>query len=181
MAAAVRERGFARCTVADVAREAGASRRTFYAHFSDLDACYLALFEQFAERNLAAVAAAVGADGDPRERLEAAVGAYLEALERDPSLGASFFRELSLTGAAGRERLSAVNRRAGEAIHALALAVQAQEPELGVEAMSVASARLLVAGIVQMALFALDGDGELDEVRTEAAALLARVLFSSPR
>lgn len=178
MAAAIRTTGYARCTVADVAREAGASRRTFYAHFTDLDACYLALFEQFAARNLEAVATAVAAIGSPRERLEGAVGSYLDTLAADPALASSLFRELHLTGEPGRGRLSAANRRAGETIRALAQAADESEPELGIVPITVTTARMLVAGIVQMALFALDGDGELDAVRDDATDLLTRVLFS---
>lgn len=177
MAAAIRTTGYARCTVADVAREAGASRRTFYAHFADLDACFSALFEQFAARNLEAVATAIAATGTPRERLEGAVGSYLDTLAADPALASSLFRELHLTGEPGRRRLSAANRRAGEAIRALALAVAEDEPELGIAEISTTTARMIVAGIVQMALFALDGDGELAVVRAEATELLARVLF----
>ena len=179
MAAAIRTTGYARCTVGDIAREAGASRRTFYAHFTDLDACYLALFEQFAARNLKAVAAAVAASGSPRERLEGAVGSYLDTLAADPALASSFFRELHLTGEPGRRRLSAANRRAGETIRALAQAAGEAQPELGIVPITVTTARMLVAGIVQMALFALDGDGELDEVRDEATDLLTRVLFGA--
>lgn len=177
MAAAIRTADYARCTVADVTREAGASRRTFYAEFADLDACYLALFEQFAAANLATVAEAIAAAGAPRERLERAIGAYLDMLAADPGLAKSFFWELHLTGEPGRRRLATVNRGAGETFHALALAVREEEPGLGLTPVSVTSARILVSGVVQLALFALDGDAELDEVRREAAELVSRVLF----
>lgn len=178
LASAIRTTGYARCTVADVTREAGASRRTFYTQFEDLDACFLELFERFATENLAAVAAAVAATGTPRERVDGAVGSYLETLAADPALASSLFRELHLTGETGRRRLSAANRRAGEAIRQLTEVASREEPELGVAPVTVTTARMLVAGIVQMALFALDGDGELDAVREEATALLERVLFS---
>lgn len=177
MAAAIRTTGYARCTVADVTREAGASRRTFYAHFDDLDACFLALFERFAAHNLARVALAVAVPGSPRERLERAVGSYLDTLAADPALATSIFRELHLTGEDGRRRLGAANRRAGETIRALALTAAEEQPELGIAGVTVTTARILVAGIVQMGLYALDGDGELDAVRGEATELLTRVLL----
>ena len=54
MAAAVAEKGLAATTIADVARHAGTSKRTFYEHYADKTECYLSLF---ATRSAAMVAA----------------------------------------------------------------------------------------------------------------------------
>ena len=173
----MRAAGYQHTTVADVVREAAASRRTFYAHFKDLDAAYLALFEAFAAENLRAFAAALSEPGPPRERLASAVGSYLDAVADDPTLFASFFRELHLTGERGRASLRRVNLLAGQTMHELSVAVRDAEPDLHVEVISVPAARLLTAGTVQMALMALDEDGDLDAVRDTAVDLLSRVLL----
>jgi AcrR family transcriptional regulator len=119
MAAAVRAKGFQRTTLADVVREARASRRTFYAYFADPTDCYLAVLQEFSEQTIRAIADAIAGAGTAAERLDRAVGSYLDALERDPQLTRSFFRELHLTGERGRRLEAAVNERAGETISRL--------------------------------------------------------------
>ncbi len=176
MAASLRTQGFRGTTLADVVREARVSRRTFYEHFTDPVDCYVALLEQVAERTIAAVAEAIMSGGTPEERLDRAVGGYLAALEAEPLLMRSFLRELHLTGERGRRLLESVNERAGQTIHRLVLEAQANEPELGLHPVDVPTARMIVSGIVQMALMAQDEGRSLDEVRVTATRLLRRVI-----
>jgi AcrR family transcriptional regulator len=178
MAVAVREKGFQATTLADVVREARASRRTFYAHFADPTDCYLAVLEAFSEEILTAIAGAMAGAGSPAQRLDRAVGAFLDGLERDPRLTRSFFRELHLTGDRGRRLERSVNERAGETIHALVEAARGLERDVPIHPISVATARMIAAGIVQMALMAQDEGRPLDEVRTTATTLIGRVLLS---
>lgn len=179
MAAAVRAKGFQSTTLADVVREARVSRRTFYEHFRDPIDCYVALLEQVGLRAVDGIAAAVTAGGTPDERLNRAIGGYLDLLEADPRLMRSFMRELHLTGERGRRLLSAVNERAGQTIHDLAEEARANEPELGVQSIPVPVARMVAAGIMQMALITQDEGRPLDEVRATAADLLHRVAGAS--
>lgn len=176
MAAAVREKGFQHTTLADVVREAHVSRRTFYEHFRDPVDCYVALLESIAERTIAAVADAVNGGGSVDERLDRAVGSYLDLLETDPLLMRSFLRELHLTGDRGRRLLTTVNEGAGRTIHQLVEEERAREPELGLAPLPVPMARMVAAGIVQLALMAQDEGHPLDEVRATAIALLRRVV-----
>ncbi len=44
LAVSGREKGLAATTIADVARLAGTSKRTFYEHFTDKEECFLALY-----------------------------------------------------------------------------------------------------------------------------------------
>jgi AcrR family transcriptional regulator len=174
MATAVRAQGFQATTLADVVREARASRRTFYAYFADPTDCYLALLQDFAQRSLLAIAEAIAGAGSSAARVDRAVGSFLDALQRDPLLTRSFFRELHLTGERGRRLDRQVNERAGQTIHELVEDARAGDPAL--QPVSVDTARMIVAGIVQMALAAHDqGDG-LDGVRATATGLLRRVL-----
>jgi AcrR family transcriptional regulator len=176
MAAAVRAKGFQSTTLADVVREARVSRRTFYEHFRDPVDCYVALLEQVGLRAIDDIAAAVTAGGTPEERLNRAIGGYLDLVEADPRLMRSFMRELHLTGERGARLLSAVNERAGQTIHDLAEEARANEPELGIQAIPVPVARMVAAGIMQMALITQDEGRPLDEVRATAADLLQRVV-----
>ncbi len=178
MAVAIRANGFRNTTLADVVREARASRRTFYEYFSEPADCYLALLEEFSENIMRAIAEAMAGEGTAAQRLDRAVGTFLEALERDPELTLSFFLELHLTGERGRRLMRSVNDRAGRTIHALAEDARRQEPELGLYPISIETARMLAAGIVEMALIAQEEHRPLDTVRTTATALLRRVLLA---
>ena len=66
MAASIRESGYRETTVADVVRIARTSRRTFYEHFDDRPACFLALFDAVNDEMMEQIAAAV----DPERPLE---------------------------------------------------------------------------------------------------------------
>lgn len=176
MATAVRAKGFQQTTLADVVREARVSRRTFYEHFNDPVDCYVALLEVIADGSAAAITQAASGGGTADERLDRAVGSYLDLLDADPLLMRSFMRELHLTGERGRLLLSTVNERIGQMIHDLVEEVRVNEPELGLAPIPVPMARMVASGIVQLAMMAQDEGRPLDEVRATATALLHRVV-----
>lgn len=175
MTAAVRAKGFQHTTLADVVREARVSRRTFYEHFTDPVDCYLAVLEEVSLRIVTGIAAAIEAGGPAEERLNRAIGVYLDLVERDPLIMRSFVRELHLTGERGLRLLATVNDRAAQTISHLADEAHRHEPELGVRPIPVPVARLVASGIMHQALMALDEGRPLDEVRASAAELLRRV------
>ena len=77
------ERGYAAVGTEEVVQRAGVTRRALYHHFADKGALFRAVFEQV-EEELVARAAAAASDAPPAKRLEAAVGAFLDAcLDRD--------------------------------------------------------------------------------------------------
>ena len=81
------ERGFHAVSIEGVAREAGISRPIVYGHFADLPGLLDALVAREGARalgQLAEVLPAALARSDPEERLVAALGGYLEAVQADP-------------------------------------------------------------------------------------------------
>ena len=94
MAAAIEEQGYRDTTVADVVRIARTSRRNFYEHFEDRDACFLALFDATNEAMMRQIAAAVHPDRPLGEQVDAAVDAYIANVSEQPALYASFVREI---------------------------------------------------------------------------------------
>jgi len=77
MAASIEEKGYRDTTVADVVRLARTSRRSFYEHFEDRDACFLALFDATNDAMMRRVAENV----DPARSLDDQVDvAHPEAL-----------------------------------------------------------------------------------------------------
>jgi len=109
------ERGYADTTAVRVARCAGVSRHTFYAHFDDLGACLLAAYEMAADClcDLLVGACEGGRGEDWPDRLRAALDQLLAFLAAEPAL-ANLLGPAAPAGnpaiAAARERL--INRLA---------------------------------------------------------------------
>lgn len=101
LAGAIREHGYAGTTVAEVVALARTSRRTFYQHFSDRDACLLALFEVMSGRMLEVITEGATGEGPFLERLDAALAAYLRQVAEEPELTRSMILELPAIGPAG--------------------------------------------------------------------------------
>jgi AcrR family transcriptional regulator len=76
-------RGYAGTSIADITARAKVTRGALYHHFGDKEELFRAVFEQV-EEELVVRAAAAASDSGPGKRLEAAVGAFLDAcLDRD--------------------------------------------------------------------------------------------------
>jgi AcrR family transcriptional regulator len=85
--AIVARRGFHAVSIEGVAREAGISRPIVYGHFEDLPGLLDALVAREGTRalgQLAEVLPAALAHSDPEQRLVAALGGYLQAVQADP-------------------------------------------------------------------------------------------------
>jgi AcrR family transcriptional regulator len=99
---AVADRGFAAATVADITDRAGVSKKTFYAHFTDKLACFLAAYDHGTAAILGAVAAAsIAAREDGVEatgQLRAGTRAYLEFLDFEAPYACTFALEMLAAG-----------------------------------------------------------------------------------
>ncbi|MEA2481957.1 MAG: hypothetical protein QOJ07_3879 [Thermoleophilaceae bacterium] len=119
MAEAVAEKGYAATTVGDVVSRAGVSRKTFYEHFEDKEACFLAAWDAGVELVFEAiVAAAARADG-PIDRSRLATRAYLETLADKPAFARSFLIEVVAAGPYAEQRRADVHRRFADLIRNL--------------------------------------------------------------
>src|SRR5579875_1927256 len=76
MATSIADKGYRDTTVADVVRLARTSRRNFYEHFVDRDACFLALFDATNESLMHEIAAAVDPSLSLDEQVDIAVDTY---------------------------------------------------------------------------------------------------------
>src|SRR5688572_29200328 len=77
------DKGMANTTIADIVREAGVARRSFYALYADKTACYLAGYERNAQLLLEAIERAMPPDGDPVQNLLDGMSAYVRTLSRN--------------------------------------------------------------------------------------------------
>lgn len=77
--------GGPRVTMTRICAEAGLTERYFYQSFDDLDAALIAVLERIADEIAERTVEALGSvDGDPTERVRAAIGAFVQILTDDP-------------------------------------------------------------------------------------------------
>lgn len=90
--------GYAGMSVADVIAAAGVSRRTFYEQFRDKEECFLVAFDVAFGQLRRAVDAAYEAGDTWREKVRAALRAYLDYLSREPDFARMCLVEVLAAG-----------------------------------------------------------------------------------
>jgi len=98
----VAAKGYGDTTIADITARAGVSKKTFYEHFPDKLACFLAAHDLGSQAMLEAVTnasrAAVHAGADPIEQLRRANRGYLTFLIDEEPYARTFFLETLAAG-----------------------------------------------------------------------------------
>jgi AcrR family transcriptional regulator len=176
MAASIEEKGYRDTTVADVVRIARTSRRNFYEHFEDRDACFLSLFDATNDAMMRAVAAAVHPDRTLDEQVDNAVDAYIDNVSQQPALYASFVRELPGLGQAGAERGLATLERFAALLVTLVDSGRAAQPELSVRPLTFDTAIIIVGGLRELAVISLQRGRDVRELRASAGATVKAIL-----
>jgi AcrR family transcriptional regulator len=176
MASSIAEKGYRDTTVADVVRIARTSRRNFYQHFEDRDACFLALFDATNDAMMSEVADAVHFDQTLEEQVDAAVDAYIDNVSRRPALYASFVRELPGLGQAGSERGLATLERFADMMVSLVDSGRAIQPDLGARPLSMDTAIIIAGGLRELIVISLQRGRDVRELRTSAQATVKSIL-----
>lgn len=104
-------RGYDSTSVADILKEAGVGRESFYELFEDKRDCLLAARAILVEEFEAVVAAAYGKPGPWGHRARGALAAMLDWLAADPAAAKVLVVELGAVGPASRELFQADFRR----------------------------------------------------------------------
>ena len=176
MAASIEEKGYRDTTVADVVRLARTSRRNFYEHFADRDACFLALFDATNDEMMGQIGAAVRADQPLDIQVDAAVDAYIGNVSAQPALYRSFVRELPGLGQAGADRgLATLERFAGMLVSFVDSGRRAQ-PELGLRPLTMDSAIIIVGGLRELLVISLQRGRDMRELRASAGETIKAIL-----
>lgn len=108
---AVAEKGYAATTVADLTREAGISRTTFYEMFDDKEGCFLAAYDGIVDGLMRRVAAAYEREGEWPQRARAGLAALLEALAEEPEVARLALVGVGSAGPAAQRRFRAAMQR----------------------------------------------------------------------
>jgi len=107
----VAEKGYAATTVADLTRQAGISRTTFYAMFDDKEGCFLAAYDGIVDALVRRVAAAYEGEGEWPQRARAGLAALLEALAEEPEVARLALVDVGSAGPAAQRRFRAAMQR----------------------------------------------------------------------
>lgn len=181
IAAAVAEKGYAATTIADVVRHARVSKRTFYEHFPDKEACYLEAYRRGTDRlGRRMLEAGVTAEGPWRERLRAAIAAYVAVLVDAPASARTFTAEIQAAGAAAVAARRAMHRRTAEALIAVVDHVRRDEPAVGPLPPILADAVVGAMSELISNAIAEDRPEDLPGLDEPIVALLAAVLVAAP-
>src|SRR4051794_28340077 len=161
MARCLRDSGFGATTIADVVAAAHVSKSTFYAHFADKEACYVALYSAAVDNVLDAMRAAdaaAAADGsDWREHLAAVNAAYLGALASGGERARSMLVEFQTAGPAAQAMRRDVFDRYVRFMRGVVAGLRRAEPTLN--DLSPALALGVVGGVNELVMETIESRG----------------------
>ena len=176
MAVSIEEKGYRDTTVADVVRLARTSRRNFYEHFADRDACFLALFDATNDEMMEQITGAVHPDQPLSAQVDNAVDAYIDNVAAQPALYSSFVRELPGLGQAGSERAQATLERFAEMLVGLVESGRLAQPEIGARPLTMDSAIIIVGGLRELLVISLQRGRDMHELRVSAGDTIKSIL-----
>jgi AcrR family transcriptional regulator len=102
LAESIAEDGYRATTVAHIVRRARTSRRTFYEHFADKEACFVALLADANAEMIRLIAAAVDPAAPWEAQVRQAVEAWISCAEARPAITLSWIRDVPSLGAQSR-------------------------------------------------------------------------------
>ncbi len=177
MARVCGEKGFALVTIADIVREAGVSKRTFYEHFQGKEPCFLALYRAASASALRTLRDAVSPERPWQSQVEHALGAYLSHLAAGPDLIRTLFVDIHHLGAEGiRVRREVMQQFADfivDTVNGPARAAGGAAPGALTSTMAMAA----VGGIHELVLQAIErGEAGSLQAMTPSASEMVRLL-----
>jgi AcrR family transcriptional regulator len=100
----VAEKGYTATTVADVSARAGVSRKAFYAHFANKEACFLETYDEIVAAGMRRIARMYGEPDGLSASAQASIGALLELAIENPNVLRLVMVEAAAVGPAGVAR-----------------------------------------------------------------------------
>ncbi len=178
LAAALGERSYRETTVADIVRHAKTSKRTFYAHFADKQACLLELLEADNIRMIADIRVAVDPEADWQVQVNQAVDAYITAIEARPAITLAWIRELPALGYAARPMQRRGMHRFTDLLVDISSSAGFRRADL--PTVSRTTAIILLGGLRELTAFTME-DGDDIRTITDAAVAACIGLVNPPR
>lgn len=162
LAAALERLSLAELYTDDIAREAGVSKRTFYEHFANKEACFLALYKENSARVLAVLReAAARPDLSLLERIERGTEAYLTVMQHQAPLMKRLYIDILKLGDEGMR----AKRQVVQQFADLLLGIYEEEKQRlpGMPALKPELVLGVIAGLNELILFKIE-DGEAGQL-----------------
>jgi AcrR family transcriptional regulator len=174
IAQAVGDKGYADTTIADIVREAGVSRRTFYEHFATKAECFIALYEAANRNTLAVLRQAIDPGHEWQTQLDRALVAYLGSMAQNPALLRSLSMEILGLGADGMAARRRVNQ---ELCRYMLQVVNAGSDRTRKTPLTQEMAVAVIGGINELVLQAIEQGraGQLEQLAGPAGELVRAV------
>ncbi|WP_225731710.1 MULTISPECIES: TetR/AcrR family transcriptional regulator [unclassified Nocardia] len=146
----VSEKGYRTATVADVIARAGVSRRTFYEHFADKDACFAAALQHGFEDLMVEIINATDTGGVERDdRIAAGWRGVCEALARKPAFARVFLLAAPQAGGEIQDQYERYLSQAATALREHVTVARRKRPDLPAE-LSEAVAQAIVGAVARL-------------------------------
>jgi len=165
MCEAMRTKGYVGTPVADVLREAGVSRETFYALYKDKLDCFLDTVDLISEVLLQGLTVALDRPGTPVQRFEYALRTYLDLLAAEPGYARVILVEVYAAGPLAVARRTELQGRLAERIASL-FGGRSRDRRFAAEALVAAISAMVTAPVL---------DGDADHIRALREPLLRHV------
>jgi AcrR family transcriptional regulator len=176
MAEALEEKGYRQTTVADVVRIARTSRRSFYEHFADRDACFLAVFDATND----AITAQIEASVDPAlpwdEQIDHSLSVYLDSIATRPGLSRCFAYDLAALGEPGAARQQAAAEHFARLLVSLVESGQRERGESASHPMTMDLAIMIVGGLRELTIAAIQDGRDVHELHALAGRAIGAIL-----
>ncbi|QFZ24321.1 TetR family transcriptional regulator [Saccharothrix syringae] len=174
LAAGIERDGYRATTVADVVRHARTSRRTFYQHFPDKEACFAALLADTTAEMVRRISAAVDPSAPWRAQVRQAVEAWAGCVDAAPALVVSWIRDVPALGPTARR----LQHEAMEAFIAMVLRLcdTPRWRDLRSEPVPRDLVVMLLGGLRELSAVTIEGGRRMREV-TEVAVRAATALL----
>lgn len=180
MAHSVATKGYADTTVADIVREAGVSKRTFYECFATKKDCLIALYVAASHGGLKVLKGAIDPGRDWKTQVEHAMGAYLDCLASNPALLRTLFIEILSLGPEGLQVRRRMNQEMAEFVAQVVNAGHPHTPQD--EALTATMAMAVIGGIDELVLQAIESNRTADlRTLTGPCSALVRAVLAAPR
>lgn len=166
LAEAIAADGLRATTVGEVVRRARTSRRTFYQHFADKEACYVALLTEANARMIREISAATDPAAPWTEQVRQAVEAWIGCAESMPALTLSWIRDVPALGAASR----GLQRGMMDNFIAMVQSM-CDAPEFrsrGIGPVSKETATVLLGGLRELIATTVEDGGRISDIAREA-------------
>ena len=179
MAHSVALKGYADTTVADIVREAGVSKRTFYECFATKKDCLIALYVAASHGAFKVLKAAIDPARDWKTQVEHAMDAYLGCLASNPALLRTLFIDILGLGPEGLQVRRQMNQEMADFVAQVVNAGHTHTPQD--DALTATLAMAVIGGINELVLQAIENDrtADLQSLTGPCSALVRAVLAVS--